>query len=117
MMCAALNTRAPAPVDVTKRWNTGKTEIKKKRKAGAFMCVCVCFIFVFGCVKWRRRRSSRRSRRRERKRKQQEKNGVNLEKRKSKKGVSYLKGRRHQTTETTIQSTAELIRGLQHQST
>ena len=74
MMCATLKTRAPAPVDVTKIWNTGQTEIKKKRKAGAFMCVC--FIFVFGCVKWRRRR------RRERKRKHQEKNGVNLEKRK-----------------------------------
>jgi len=31
-------------------------------------------------------------------------NGVNSEQRKSKNGVSYLEGRRHQVTETTIQS-------------
>ena len=50
MMSATLNTRAPAPVDVTKRQNTGKTEIKKKRIAGAFVRVFCLFVCVCVCV-------------------------------------------------------------------
>jgi hypothetical protein len=37
------NARAPAPVDVTKRYNTRKTEINKKneKRVCVFFCVCV----------------------------------------------------------------------------
>jgi hypothetical protein len=52
------NTRAKAPVDVTKSKRTGNIENKKNRIAGARVFLCV-FVFVMG----RRRRRSRRSRR------------------------------------------------------
>ena len=34
MLCATLNTRAPAPVDVTKGKRMGKSENKKKSNSG-----------------------------------------------------------------------------------